>query len=186
MKASFNLDGSIQIVVESIEERIILEQMHNLHGNGSTITFVKDGNRLVASPQTMTPPMVNKQNLENKHGVVFTPEQVKTILDFLTQGAKLGAVKYVKEVTGLGLKDAKELLDEFPMIRTQQDLNKKENIINAHIFTFSEVAVILGYIDKKERLTAIRFIKEVHGIDIDRAKIEFDKFLKLNAHILHY
>jgi len=116
MKAFFNIDGTICITIDTLEERIILENMYKLHTNGSTITFVKDGQRLIASPQTIIPPLFNNQSIASKYGVVFTPEHVKNILEFLTQGSKLGAVKYVKEITGLGLKEAKELVDDLPNV----------------------------------------------------------------------
>jgi len=192
MKTTFRPDGSIQITIETLEERIILENMYKLKGNGSTLTLVSVDDYLVASPQTIIPPLFNNQTLGSKYGVVFTPEHVKNILEFLTQGSKLGAVKYVKEVTGLGLKEAKDLVDEFPVILNQQELNKQhqkdldneKNVIHTHIFTPKEVMVIVGYLDRKERLMAVRYIKEAKGISVETAKIEFDKFLAMNTHIL--
>ena len=40
----------------------------------------------------------------------------RKLLDFLEDNSKLAAVKYYKEVTGIGLKDAKEYVDNFARI----------------------------------------------------------------------
>jgi hypothetical protein len=50
MKTTFRPDGSIQITIETLEERIILENLYKLKGNGSTLTLVSVDNFLVASP----------------------------------------------------------------------------------------------------------------------------------------
>lgn len=185
MKASFNADGSIHITIDTLEEKIILENLYKLHNNGCTITFVRDGQRLIASPQTIIPPVFNQHDLASKHGVVFTPEHVAAILQYLNDGAKLAAVKYVKEVTGIGLKEAKDLVDEFPIIRKQADLNSNNvrNTIFTHIFTPKQVMVIVGYLPN-ERLLAIKYIQEALGIGLEEAKKAFEYFMAINAHIL--
>lgn len=40
------------------------------------------------------------------------PEQLKTLLSYCTSENKLGVIKVVREMTGLGLKEAKDLVDD--------------------------------------------------------------------------
>lgn len=180
MKTTFRPDGSIQITIETLEERIILENLYKLKGNGSTLTLVSVDNFLVASPQTIIQPLFNNQTLGSKYGIVFTPEHVKNILDFLTQGSKLGAVKYVKEVTGLGLKEAKDLVDEFPVILNQQDLQKQYVNQRGAIFTNHDLKTILAYLDNGEKLMAVKYVKEITGIGLKEDKELVDELPSVN------
>ena len=183
MKATFGSSGTIYITLETMEERIILERVHNLTENGKTITFVKDGNTFIAHPPAAS--FVERIS-SNNFGVTFTPEHVKNILDFLADGAKLGAVKYIKEVTGLGLKEAKELFDKFPVILNQQDLNKQYINVNRQlnnggcVFTNHDLKTILAYLASGEKLMAVKYVKEVTGLGLKEANELVDDLPNVN------
>ena len=42
----------------------------------------------------------------------MSPEDREKVLDFVQQGVKIYAIKYVREITGVGLKEAKDFVDE--------------------------------------------------------------------------
>jgi len=51
--------------------------------------------------------------------LVLTKDQVVSIDDWYNHGEKINAIKQVREITGLGLKEAKDIIDDWPMERAR-------------------------------------------------------------------
>lgn len=105
MKFNYTKSGSMVLTADTLEDRIILCQIHGVkEGMDGVITFRADiNNQFVATPP-----------IERSAATGFlSASEVTEVMNLLRAKQKLAAVKLVKEVTGLGLKESKELVDNW-------------------------------------------------------------------------
>jgi hypothetical protein len=106
MKANYTGDGSIHLTFDTPEDLIILKSIHGF----------KLGSR---EPQSLKLDLISYSNDKVVFGLdkpsesgTFTIDQISKLYAFLKNEQKLQAIKLVKEVTGLGLKESKDYVDK--------------------------------------------------------------------------
>lgn len=98
MNIHYESNGSIILEMDSVEDQIIFNKLHNAVAQGK-IVFQHTGNGVF----TAVP----------NDGLLLGLIDVNMLREFKNNNTKLGAVKYVKEVTQWGLKEAKDYVDSF-------------------------------------------------------------------------
>jgi ribosomal protein L7/L12 len=91
--------------------------------------------------------------------VTLDRAQHETVIKHLQKGNPVLAIKYVREVTGAGLKDAKNYVDKFRSIGV--------SIPTLDPAQFNHVTWLLE--DGKHRIHAIKYVREVKGCGLKEA-----------------
>lgn len=106
MRIYYSSTGEVVIEIESIEDEIIWNNL--IHVN-THIHFNRVGNTNIFKSVINEPAyiMVGSTKVSVPPGVLLSELKM-----FHHDGLKFSAVKYIKEVTGMGLKEIKDWLDE--------------------------------------------------------------------------
>lgn len=114
MEINFTDVGNIVISINNVAEEIILNRLYNTSAIGSKLTFEKVDDGFIAKPS---------------NSITFNTEEMVTILGYLNDGSRLMAVKYVKDIKFIGLKEAKDLIDSLPMFKSQSKCNMQQHVV---------------------------------------------------------
>ena len=92
------------------EDAILLQTKNfDLDRIGSKLTFENRGGTLYAMKNVSADSDISSNSL-------LTIDDMLTILSFIKKNKKLDAVKYIKDITNVGLKESKEILDDICML----------------------------------------------------------------------
>lgn len=111
MEARYTQDNIIELIFDTPEDHIILRRALGCQlGEGSQLKF-----NLKASNNNETLFVVDRPFNNSEAGL--NASDMRIIMEYIVKGASLAAVKHLKEVTGWGLREAKDYIDS---IRPQQ------------------------------------------------------------------
>lgn len=75
----------------------------------------------------------------------LSEEQKLQLSDILYSGSKIEAIKYYREISGLGLKESKEYIDSFNEQLRQSNPHKFRNLQNGGCGSTVAICLMLGY-----------------------------------------
>jgi ribosomal protein L7/L12 len=86
------------------------------------------------------------------------PPNIQAALD---RGDKIEAIKLLRTATGLGLKEAKDVIDGQPQARSQRSGTSAPSVLPADV---------MGALQRGEKLEAIKLLREATGLGLKEAK----------------
>jgi ribosomal protein L7/L12 len=127
--------------------------------------------RFVATPTIdatgQIPTSVRTQATLNQHA--FSPEQLSQIHSLVAQGQKIVAIKQVREWTGLGLAEAKSLVDALGDLNLSSN-NHTQVTQSSYALTAEQMQQLLGLVAQGNKIEAIKHVREWLGFDLAAAK----------------
>jgi ribosomal protein L7/L12 len=127
--------------------------------------------RFVATPTIdatgQIPTSVRAQATLNQHA--FSPEQLSQIHSLVAQGQKIVAIKQVREWTGLGLAEAKSLVDALGDLNLSSN-NHTQVTQSSYALTAEQMQQLLGLVAQGNKIEAIKHVREWLGFDLAAAK----------------
>lgn len=127
--------------------------------------------RFVATPTIdatgQIPTSARAQATLNQHA--FSPEQLSQIHSLVAQGQKIVAIKQVREWTGLGLAEAKSLVDALGDLNLSSN-NHTQATQGSYALTAEQMQQLLGLVAQGNKIEAIKHVREWLGFDLAAAK----------------
>ena len=102
----------------------------------------------------------------------FTPEQVAQIHAELASGRKINAIKLYREVTGVGLKEAKEAVEAIQ--QAQQPVSSGYHSLAANQPRGDVMAQIEQELRAKRKISAVKLYREAYNVGLKEAKDAVD------------
>lgn len=101
----------------------------------------------------------------------FSPEQLSHIQNLVAQDQKIEAIKQVREWSGLGLAEAKAIVDAFGNMNLPlSNPNFSTQTQSSYALTAEQTQQLLGLVAQGHKIEAIKHVREWLGFDLAAAK----------------
>lgn len=104
--------------------------------------------------------------------VIISGPDLAAISALITGGSKIEAIKRVRELTGLGLKEAKDYVEGLPLAGTIPALPPSANVAPAASADLSEVHLLA---QQGHKIEAIKCYRQLTGVGLKEAKDYVDR-----------
>nr|WDB00055.1 ribosomal protein L12 [Cyanidium sp. THAL103] len=115
------MTNKISLIIEELKSLTLFEA-------SELITQIENTFKVDASNQSFSPNMFNNINEQNSTNTVEEKTEFNVILKSVPADKKISILKVVRTITGLGLKEAKELVESAPK-SVKESLSKDDALL---------------------------------------------------------